>query len=414
MSKMMIIAEGLGKPFECVTKEELVHYLSCINKKYSDATMEQMKCLIKKFYYWMGKEDLTSWIKLQLAPYKKDIGPEELWTFSEIKQLIKAFPRIQHQALVAVLYESEARISEIISMNISDIKEQGDILEIWLRESKTKKRSVKLCHSVIYLKKWLEENPYKNLPDHPLWISNSDRSKGKKLKPSSINEMFHNAQKRSGINKRITPHLMRHSYCSYLRQIGYGDGPHRIRMGLSPGSKVIERYTHISQSKANDEYLKTQGVKVPEDEEEEKLFTPIKCWKCGTVNTPTTRYCTMCSSNITVESAERDFTILEIFKTNFAKEVKIDIETLISEYKHVKIQSTLLEQFYGCFNGQEVLETERMRQHFKNLTENQLLELLGILRGYQLIDIVGNKIFLLDREKFEQEIEEHKTLIKVT
>lgn len=412
MSKMMIIAEDLEKPFESVTKEELVQYLTCLNKKYSPATLEQMKCLIKKFYHWMGREDLISWIKLQLSPYQKEIDPKQLWSYSDVKELIKALPHIQHQALVFVLFESECRISEALSMNICDVMEQGDRVSIWLRESKTKKRMVGLLHSVIYLKKWLEKHPYRNLPDHPLWISFSDRSKGNRLKPSSINEMLHNAQKRSGVDKKITPHLLRHSMCSNLRKQGYPDAPHRIRMGLKPGSKIIENYSHISEDDANNEYLKSQGVKVKEIEVQKNQFDTIKCWKCGKVNTPTSKYCSNCNSNITVESAEKDFLITEVFRSKFTELFHVDVEHMIKQYNYFKFDTYNMEKILDCFNGGHGVTNDVVKNALQ-LDDDDCLELLQYLMTNDLITLKEDKIILKDKKEYRQFLNAKKIYLEV-
>ena len=66
------------------------------------------------------------------------------------------------------------------------------------------------------------------------------------------------------------------------------------------------------------------------------------------------------------------------------------------------------------FDGNTVLETEKIRQHFKGqLTDDQVLELLGVLMGYEILDIVGDKVFLTDKGKLNELIKEHQNMLKV-
>ena len=66
------------------------------------------------------------------------------------------------------------------------------------------------------------------------------------------------------------------------------------------------------------------------------------------------------------------------------------------------------------FDGNTVLETEKIRQHFKGqLTDDQVLELLGVLMVYEIVDIVGDKVFLTDEGKLNELIEEHQNMLKV-
>ncbi|MHA2308069.1 MAG: tyrosine-type recombinase/integrase [Candidatus Heimdallarchaeaceae archaeon] len=411
LSKIMLFAEELGRPFENVTKDELMNYLSQRQKRNKPATLEQMKCLIKKFYVWMDRKDIVSWIKLDLSAYKKEINPKDLWSWKEIKQFIKAFSTTQHQALATVLMESEARISELISMNICDVTDLGgDVLEIYLRDSKTQKRPIKLTHSVIYLRKWLEAHPYKNNPDHALWISNNDRSKGERLKATSVNEMFHSAQKRCGIDKKITPHLLRHSMCSYLRRKGYPDADHLLRMGVK-NVWVLERYSHISQEQANNEYLKLQGVKVKEEDDDidEIEFKPIKCWKCGIENTPTANYCSMCTSNLTLESAERDFTIMELLKTKFTDMDSKELEKTIIKHQQDKEDINNLINLLNCFNGTNEVSIDKVRSGL-GLKSEDALHLLQILMTDEIIELKYDSVVLLDRQKLQDIIQYKKKL----
>jgi len=409
---MMRIAEDFKKPFEEVTRSEMENYLGEQQEIYSPASMEQKKVLIKKFWKWLEKPEIVERIKLRPSAYKKDIDPKSLWTDEEVIKLIQALPKVQHKALVAVLYESEARVSELLSMNICDVAEQGKDIKIYLRVSKTKKRNVGLCFSVSYLKKWLDIHPYRNNPDHPLWFSESDRCYGMRLSACSVNQMLNIAQQRCGVDKKIHPHLLRHSMCSNLRRRGYPDAPHRIRMGLKPGSKIIERYTHISEDDAHREYQKTQGIKVPEEEQEPNLFEPIKCWKCGTENTPTTKYCSVCSTNITVESAERDFEITEVFRSNFAKFIGVDVDKIITQYQHFKVETHHLDELLNCFNGENWINTESLRQQLP-WDDDLVIEVFQYLITAEMVSINNGNVYLLSREKFEHFIQMQKRYLEV-
>jgi len=411
MSNMMKIAEEIKKPFENVSRKEMEKFIAKLEKRYSLATMEQRKTIIKKFWRWLGKPEVVDWIKLEPSNYRIDIDPKECWTYEDVKKLTRAFSHIQHQALSFVIFESEGRISEVLSMNICDVEEQGNNFKLWFRKSKTRTRNVGICHSVIYLKKWLDQHPYQNDPNHALWISLSARSKGNRLKPCSVGEMLHNAQKRSGVNKKLTPHRLRHSFCSYLVRKGYSNYSHSIRMGLKPNSRTIENYTHVSDDNANDDYLKIQGVEVPDEKPEENVFESIRCWKCGTENLPTADYCCKCSENITVETAEKDFNLLQMLKSNFVQFKGVDIDKLLGEYQQFKDEKQdmqkMLQRVLDCFNGGTVIQTQILRKKLC-LDDSDALVLLGYLIASDLIEIKENTVKINSREDFEKFIPKHE------
>ena len=329
-------------------------------------------------------------------------------TEEEVMERVKAGNHPQEKAYLAVHWETGARGGELCNCNIEDHLEVAN-RSIIILTGKTGTRERELIISRKYLRNWIDVHPFKDQPKQPLFLSFSHKRFHQRATNFCMAQICNKARKKAGITKNVTPHIFRHSRATYLSSY-LTEAEMKSYFGWSRNSNMPSVYIHLSQADVNSKYESVVTGKKKELEPAPSLLLPKACPWCGEKNEPTVRYCPKCGGRLgdeqEVKTIGEEMKILEIFKTGFGQQIMRD-------YNNLKTQTSLLEQFYGCFNGQNVLETEKVRQHFQNLTDDQLLELLGILRGYQLIDIVGDKIFLLDREKFGQEIEEHKQLIKV-
>jgi len=115
LDSVIRLAIESGKEFEDITKEDVAKFLRRDINKY---TRHQYQIYFGKFFKWLGK-DIEGWFVPIKNAYDKVIDPSSLWSPEEINALIKVYNETQHRALVAVLYDSEARVSELVHVNIS-------------------------------------------------------------------------------------------------------------------------------------------------------------------------------------------------------------------------------------------------------------------------------------------------------
>ena len=411
---MSAFARDIGKTFKQMTKKDVEGYFDRLTVK--PYTIEHRRLVIVKFFKWLYDEDkppkVVSGLKPNKEAYDKIINPSDLWHDEEVKQLVEACDNSRDKAFIMTLYDSGVRAGEILSMNVEDVHFEGDLCKIFVRESKTKKRGVPVLFCIPYLTNWLNNHPFKNKLNHPLWISFSARTYGQRLADSSTFDMMKTVKKRAGIEKKINHHIMRHSRISHCRKAGMKDHFVRYRHGYAPGSRVIERYTWFEEKDVDNDYREAMGYKPLEPlRQDPEILKPIKCL-CGAENPCDAKFCHKCRLPLRYEEVEHSLGLLEMFGSNFAKTIELD--KAFSEYKSVKAHTPLLQQFQQCFDGNTVLETEKIRQYFKGqLTNDQVLELLGVLMSYEILDIVADKVFLTDKEKLNELIEEHQNMLKV-
>ena len=263
----------------------------------SELAAETKRCFkisIRRFYCFLrgitNKSEYppeVSWISLAMSK-KNQKMPEELLTEHELKDLIRACGNIRDKALISVLAESGARVSEIGLMKIKHIsfENHGARLSI---SGKTGARKILVISSSPYLQQWLNCHPLNNQPDAFLWHN----PQGKFLCYNRIAAILKRAAKKAGINKRVYLHLLRHSRATQLAGI-MSEAAMKQYFGWTQGSDMAAIYVHMSGKDTDEAILRANGIEV-EKKPQKQLLKPIECMKCGTSNETTNRFCKVCS-----------------------------------------------------------------------------------------------------------------------
>ena len=92
--------------------------------------------------------------------------------------MVEAASGPRDRAIVAVLYESAARLGEFLGLRIGSVERAGPGLKIHV-DGKTGKRPIMLVNAVPLLAAWMGYHPLMDRADAPLWISTGTRRNGK-------------------------------------------------------------------------------------------------------------------------------------------------------------------------------------------------------------------------------------------
>lgn len=130
----------------------------------------------------------------------------------EIDCLIKEIKNTKHRLMISLGYAAGLRVSEIINLRVKDI--DLDELFIHIKNAKGKKDRITVFPEK--LKK--DMNKFISLKNINDIIFESSR--GGKLTTNSVQKVFKNALKKSGIKKEATFHSLRHSFATHLLENG--------------------------------------------------------------------------------------------------------------------------------------------------------------------------------------------------
>ena len=151
------------------------------------------------------------------------------------------------------MYGCGLRVSELCSLKISDIHFEESLIECFGKGNK--QRYVPINEAALfaindYLVKFRSKLEYKESNDVLLL-----NKKGRVIKREYINKMLNKASKKAGINKRIHPHMLRHTFSTHLLENGANLRSIQTMLGHKNLS-TTEIYTHIDKKKLIDDYNK--------------------------------------------------------------------------------------------------------------------------------------------------------------
>lgn len=302
-----------GKDFTKANREDIENLVLQIEKSdMADWTKHDYRVIIKKFWNWIYNkhiEDLDDWTISPLVKWIKTRPPrtvkkmpDELITPKDVKLLLQHCNNLRERALISVLYESGARIGELISLKRRDVHfdDHGCILNLY---GKTGQRKVRLVGSAPAISQWLEmEHPRKNDKDAYVFCNtyqNTEKNyRGCKLTHQSVYKILRNIKNRSGFKKDINPHLFRHSRASELSEF-LTDAQRCDYFGWEQGSQVCRVYTHLQDT--NRAILELNGL-IEKNKDSNGQYTSIICPRCGFTNPYGVDHCGKCTLPLSDES----------------------------------------------------------------------------------------------------------------
>ena len=203
-------------------------------RKVSTSTQNQAVNAIK-FYFEkvLGREKNTYWID---RPKKGKALPKVL-SKEEVRDILSATSNLKHECLLSLLYGSGLRIGELINLRLEDYIAERH--QIFIRGGKGKKDRTTICayKTSELLTKYLEAyNPNYWMFEGP---SRSQYS------TTSVRQVLKRSCTRAGVNKKVTPHMLRHSFATHLMENGVS--LRVIQELLGHGSlKTTQIYTEVS------------------------------------------------------------------------------------------------------------------------------------------------------------------------
>jgi site-specific recombinase XerD len=160
--------------------------------------------------------DMTT-LRVMLPSIKRQNDLPVILSKSEVKSLIAAPKFLKHKLLIALLYGCGLRNYELCNLEQVDI--DFDRKTVFVKKQKgSYDRYVPLSDLLASgLKKYFtSEHPFK-------WVFNSQVSKDGnvlKLSQSGVRWAIKEAKTKTGIKKKVTAHMFRHSYATHLLEEG--------------------------------------------------------------------------------------------------------------------------------------------------------------------------------------------------
>lgn len=211
-----------------VTEQDIKNYLAhLISLNHSPRSINQSRSALLFFYNEVLEKNFK---KIKIPKIPKSL-PEVL-SRDEISRLIASAKTRKSQLVIKLLYSTGLRVSELTNLRVKDLDLVRGVA--WVRGGKgSKDRMVVLPKALINDLLKLENQEY--VVEGP---------KGK-VSERAIQSLIRNASRRAGINKKVTPHTLRHSFATHLLESGHDLRLIQELLGHS-NLQTTQIYTHVS------------------------------------------------------------------------------------------------------------------------------------------------------------------------
>jgi integrase/recombinase XerD len=233
-----------------------VYIMGLESKGLSSATISRSIASVKSFYLYLlkrgyVKSDPTEQLK---APKIEKKMPETL-TIEEINLLLgqpfKDNPKeIRDKAMLELLYATGMRVSELISLELKDV---NLVMNYIVCRDATKERVIPIeVAAKLAIEKYIKESRGMLCHGNDYLFTNL---KGGQMTRQGFWKIIKHYAERAGIQKDITPHMIRHSFAVHLVANGADLKAVQEMLGHSDIS-TTQIYLKGRQSKIKEEYDK--------------------------------------------------------------------------------------------------------------------------------------------------------------
>jgi integrase/recombinase XerD len=248
LKKLKEFAEQCGKPIDSLSRQDLIIWLKLLTQQgASPRSRARHISSVKGIYKFLLRDGMISGdpsAELTIPETHKNL-PHFL-TEDEIALLIEAPDirtniGIRDRAILELMYATGLRVSELVDLQIGDVKLEQALLSC--KGKGSKQRIIPLGRaSVLALRNYLkvrylfdQRGASKNLFVNKRGLSLKRQSIWRLLKKYSRNTKL----------KRVSPHSLRHSFATHLIQRGADSRSLQALLGHSDIS-TTQIYTHIS------------------------------------------------------------------------------------------------------------------------------------------------------------------------
>ena len=252
-------AKGVGS-IEQIDRSLLRAYLAELDAAgYVKASIARRMAELRSFGDFLVREDV-----LERNPFHTVGAPRipkrlpQYLTTAELEVLLSvpdtSTPRgLRDRAIIEVLYAAGLRVSELVGLNVRDV----DLAQAQVRVvGKGGKERIGLLGrpAVRAVSAYLNGGRPELLGQRPtgaLWLNH----RGGRLTVRGVALVLDKAGRQAGIRTPVTPHVLRHTFATHLLD---GGADLRVVQELLGHANLVttQIYTHVSQSRAREVYLR--------------------------------------------------------------------------------------------------------------------------------------------------------------
>jgi len=216
---------------------EIDAFLDMLGKQDLSPSMRRTYVASLKFLYGVTLDRLD--VSSKIPWPKVAVKQPDILSGTEMAWILTAITQLKYRVAMATAYGGGLRVSEACRLQVGDIDSKRGVIHI--RAGKGRKdRSVMLGDRLLqtlrqYWSLVRPRGPYLFPGGKP----------GKPMSPTSLRKALYEAVAKVGLKKRVTLHLLRHSFATHLLESGTDIRVVQIILGHS-SIRTTQHYTRVS------------------------------------------------------------------------------------------------------------------------------------------------------------------------
>lgn len=344
------VAEILDKKFMNPEKRDIVNLMATLKKeKKKDRTRNHYVIALKQFYKWLnGTKEAPGFVEwLQLTQIKTE--KKDLLNRDDVIRLIDNMQTYRDKVITQLLYDTGARIGEVLAIKRRDIvfTDQGVEISIAGREEgarKTGSRDVFVIgDSVAMLQDYLKSRSMED-DSYVFPMLYGDRNK-----PCNYDSYVRNlkrAMRLSGIKKNVHAHIFRSTHATELAAKGVQQAVIENQLGWTKASRTARFYIDVNSNDVKRSILRANGKDIPDDMPKENIELKT-CPRCSTLNPSYAKRCVKCWLPLNLDEAvkarEKEKAVTEAITDFISPDQKTIMENLPEESRIDLLAALLLD-----------------------------------------------------------------------
>ncbi len=194
---------------EEVTEDEVYEFLGYARRRlrWGTSSLYEAYCALKNFLLkFMKFRDLKIEYGRKPSTVPRFLKPEE------VRQLIAKAGSLRNRLIIAILFFTGMRVSELVNLKVADVDISDDVVRFRVRGKGSKERIVYAPPELGQaLKLWIELNNLKRDD----YLFPSPRARNRPISVDTVERVVKEAAIRAGIVPEVTPHTLRHCLPEY-------------------------------------------------------------------------------------------------------------------------------------------------------------------------------------------------------
>lgn len=188
--------------FEPITLLSWEKYLAHISRN-KPITQRNKIIVVRQYLNWCADNGFLS-IKKRFwndAEPPRERNLPKVLELGEVKKIIRSCDNPYYKALFTLMVNTGMRISEVLALSLEDIAFNGTFAKIRIRGKGNKERVISIERSIV--EEAIKSGVF-----------------SRHVTPRAVQKALKKYAKRAGIEKRVTPHMLRHTFAISLIERG--------------------------------------------------------------------------------------------------------------------------------------------------------------------------------------------------